>query len=122
MEALGMPKTSEQEKAERNQALQDATRYATEVPLKVMKRAGDAFSLIRAMAETGNPNSVSDAGVGALCLRSAVLGAFLNVKINAAGLEDKAFVEKVIAEGKELEALARRQEEEILAIVQSKIQ
>jgi glutamate formiminotransferase / formiminotetrahydrofolate cyclodeaminase len=121
MEALGMSKATEQEKAERNKALQDATRYATEVPLKVMKRASDAFSLIRAMAETGNPNSVSDAGVGALCVRSAVMGAFLNVKINAAGLQDKEFVNKVLQEGKDIEAYAMRQEEEVLRIVNEKI-
>ena len=121
MEALGMPKGSEQEKADRHKALQEATRYATEVPLKVMKRAFDSFALIKTMAETGNPNSVSDAGVGALCARSAVMGAFLNVKINAAGLEDKEFVDKVLAEGQELEAGAIRYEQEILKIVNARI-
>jgi glutamate formiminotransferase / formiminotetrahydrofolate cyclodeaminase len=121
MEALGMPKGSEEEKSARQAALQEATRYAIEVPLKVMKRSGDAFELIKAMAETGNPTSVSDAGVGALCARSAVLGAFLNVKINAAGLEDKEFSRRVLAEGREIEAAAVRLEEEIMGIVNSKI-
>jgi glutamate formiminotransferase/formiminotetrahydrofolate cyclodeaminase len=86
-----------------------------------MKHAAESFELIKAMAETGNPNSVSDAGVGALCTRSAVMGAFLNVKINAAGLEDKEFVNKLLAEGKEIEAAAIKKEEEILKIVNSRI-
>ena len=116
-----MPKGTEEEQSTRQAALQEATRYAIEVPLKVMKRSGDAFELIKAMAENGNPNSVSDAGVGALCLRSAVMGAYLNVKINAAGLEDREFADKELAEGKELETLARRQEEEILQLVNGKI-
>jgi glutamate formiminotransferase/formiminotetrahydrofolate cyclodeaminase len=121
MEVMGLPKGSEQEKAARHKALQDATRYATEVPLRVMKRASDAFELIKAMAETGNPNSVSDAGVSALCTRSAVMGAFLNVKINAAGLEDKEFANKVLAEGRDIEDTAIRYEEEILKVVNGKI-
>jgi len=121
MEALGLPKGSEQEKAIRHSALQEATRYATEVPFRVMKRASDAFELLKAMVETGNPNSVSDAGVGALCARSAVMGAFLNVKINAAGLEDKEFANKLLAEGKKIEVAAIRWEEEIIGIVNGKI-
>jgi glutamate formiminotransferase / formiminotetrahydrofolate cyclodeaminase len=121
MDALALPKGSDEEKVNRRKAIEAATRYATEIPLKVMKRAGDAFPLIRSMAETGNPNSVSDAGVGALCIRSAVMGAFLNVKINAAGLEDKEFAGKVLAEGREIEAAAIKQEEEILQIINSKI-
>jgi glutamate formiminotransferase/formiminotetrahydrofolate cyclodeaminase len=121
MESMGLPKDSEQEKAIRHKALQEAIRCATEVPFRVMKRAGNAFELLKAMAETGNPNSVSDAGVGALCTRSAVMGAFLNMKINAATLEDKEFANKVLAEGQEIEAAAIRYEAEILRIVNGKI-
>jgi glutamate formiminotransferase/formiminotetrahydrofolate cyclodeaminase len=121
MAALGLPKGSEQEKTARHKALQEATRYATEVPLKVMQRAFNSFALIKTMAETGNPNSVSDAGVGALCIRSAVMGAFMNVKINAAELEDKEFASRVLGEGREIEAAAMRFEEEILKIVNGKI-
>jgi glutamate formiminotransferase/formiminotetrahydrofolate cyclodeaminase len=121
MDAVGMPKGSDQEKAARKKAIQDATRYATEIPLKVMKRTCDSFEVIKAMAQTGNPNSVSDAGVGALAARSAVLGAFLNVKINAAGLEDKDFASLVLSEGLSFESSAIRYEEEILGIVNSKI-
>jgi len=121
MDALGMPKSSDQEKASRKQAIQDATRYATEIPLKVMKRTFEAFELLRSMAETGNPNSVSDAGVGALAARSAVMGAFLNVKINAAGLEDKDYASRVLSVGRDLEAATIRCESEILDIVNGKI-
>jgi glutamate formiminotransferase/formiminotetrahydrofolate cyclodeaminase len=121
MDALGLPKISAEEKAVRKAAIEFASRYATEVPLKVMRRACDAFGLIKSMAETGNPNSVSDAGVGALCIRSAIMGAFLNVKINAAGLEDREFASRVVKEGSDIETEAIRKEEEIMRIVNRKI-
>ena len=121
MDALGLPKGSDHEKAARKQAIQDATRYATEIPLNVMKRTFESFELIKAMAETGNPNSVSDAGVAALAARSAVLGAFLNVKINAAGLDDKNFASQVVSEGRSLETETIQKESEILKIVNKKI-
>lgn len=121
MDALGLPKSNDAEKAARTAAIQDATRYAIEIPFRVMKKSFETLEIIKAMAETGNPNSVTDAGVGALAVRSAVIGAFLNVKINAAGLSDKEFVKSVIAEGAEIELKARQMEEEILAIVNSKI-
>ncbi len=121
MDAFGLPKGSDEEKAARTAAIQDATRYATEVPFRTMECALQSFAVIRAMAEQGNPNSVTDAGVGALCARSAVMGAFLNVKINAAGLKDKDFAAKMIAEGEQIQTEAIRLEAEILAIVNSKI-
>ncbi len=121
MEALGMPKTTEAEKAARHDAMQRATRYATEVPLKVMKRSFDSFELIKAMVEKGIPSSLSDVAVGALCARSAVMGAFLNVKINTPGLEDKAFVQQVLTEGQETEHKAIHAEQEILKIVEEKM-
>jgi len=121
MDAFGLPKGSADEKAARKRAIQAATRYAAEVPLLVMKSALASMDVIRAMAEIGNPSSVSDAGVGALCARSAVMGAHLNVKINCAGLEDKAFVAEIQATAAELEARAVAQEGEILALVTSKI-
>jgi glutamate formiminotransferase/formiminotetrahydrofolate cyclodeaminase len=121
MDAFGLPKGSEEEKLVRKNAIQDATRYATEVPFKTMQRAYDSFEVIKAMAEIGNPNSVTDAGVGALCARTAVIGAFLNVKINASGLEDKDFVASIMAEGAEIEAKAMKMEVEILEIVNGKI-
>lgn len=121
MDAFGLPKTTEEEKTARSAAIQDATRYATEVPLRTMQRSIDAFEIIKAMAIDGNPNSVSDAGVGALCARSAVMGAFLNVKINAAGLKDRSYADDVLASGSELVAKAIALETEIMGIVDEKI-
>ena len=121
MDAFGLPKTTEEEKATRTAAIQDATKYATEIPLRTMERTFDTFEIIKAMAEHGNPNSVSDAGVGALCARSAVMGAYLNVKINAAGLRDRAFAEEILDRGAEIERQALKMEAEIIAIVNSKI-
>lgn len=121
MDAFGLPKGSEQEKSARTEAIQEATRYAIEIPFRVMKKSFETMEILKAMAETGNPNSVSDAGVGALAARSAVMGAFLNVKINASGLNDKAFVASVIAEGTEIERNAKLMEEQILEIVNQKI-
>lgn len=121
MDAFGLPKTTPEEKAARTAAIQEATRYATEVPFRTMERTMDAFAIIKAMAENGNPNSVSDAGVGALCARSAVMGAYLNVKINAAGLKDRTYAEEMLAEGAEIEQKAILLEAEILSIVNRKI-
>ncbi len=121
MEAFGLPKGTEAEKAARTQAIQEATKYAIEVPFRVMEVAFSSLALIRAMAETGNPNSVSDAGVGALCVRAAVLGAFMNVRINAAGYADQAFVEDILRRGRIIEADTLRAEQEILALVNEKI-
>lgn len=121
MDAFGLPKSTEQEKTVRTMAIQSATKYAIEIPFKVMKKSFEAFEIIKAMAETGNPNSVTDAGVGALAVRSAVMGAFLNVKINASGLHDKDFVNKVLSEGTEIEQKTKQAEEEIMVIVNSKI-
>jgi glutamate formiminotransferase/formiminotetrahydrofolate cyclodeaminase len=87
-----------------------------------MKTAATAMDILKAMAESGNPNSVSDAGVGALAIRSSVMGAFLNVRINAGNLEDKSFIEKILKEGRELEASVCRKEAEILHIVESRLE
>jgi glutamate formiminotransferase/formiminotetrahydrofolate cyclodeaminase len=121
MHAMGLPKDTEQEKSMRKQAIQDATRNAIEVPFKVMQAAYNSMEIIKAMAETGNPNSVSDAGVGALCARSAVIGAFMNVRINASGYDDKSFVKDVISRGKEIEKNTIALETEIIKTVNDKI-
>ena len=121
MDVFGMPKGTEEEKAARAEAMEVATLYATQVPLRTMKAAYKAFDVVRAMAEEGNPNSVSDAGVGALAARSAVMGACLNVKINAAGLKDRAMAEALVKEAEEIQALAQKAEAEVLAVVESKI-
>ncbi len=86
-----------------------------------MNLAHESMQIIKAMAEVGNPNSVSDAGVGALCARSAVLGAFMNVRINASGYDDKNFVDDIILKGKEIETKTIEIEKEILKIVNDKI-
>lgn len=121
MDAFGLPKCNDEEKAARSKAIQDATKYAIEIPFRVMKTTLDVFPIIKAMAETGNPNSVSDAGVGALCARSAVIGAWLNVKINASGLEDKEFLTNILAEAESVKQKAIDLEGEVLEIVKGKI-
>ncbi|MFQ5411530.1 MAG: glutamate formimidoyltransferase [Phycisphaerae bacterium] len=121
MAAFGLPLGTEAEKAERHAAIQAATRGAIEAPFRVMEQALASMEVIRAMAEIGNPNSVSDAGVGALCARTAVMGAFLNVKINAGELEDKGVVADILKRGAEIEQKATTAEREILEIVNSKM-
>ena len=121
MDVFAMPKKTDAEKAARAQAMEEATLYATQVPLSTMEAASEVFPLVKLMAETGNPASVTDAGVGTLAARAAVRGAFLNVKINAAGLKDRAKAEELIARGAQLEKEAAEQEAAILATVESKI-
>jgi glutamate formiminotransferase / formiminotetrahydrofolate cyclodeaminase len=121
MDAFALPKGSDAEKSARTAAIQDATRYAIEVPFRTMKKAFESFEIIRAMVETGNPNSVTDAGVGALCARSAVIGAYLNVKVNGAGFKDKMFLDGVLQEADLLVDRAKSEEEAILALVHAKI-
>ena len=121
MTAFGLPKATEEEKNTRIKAIQHATKFAIEIPFKVMEASYGSMEVIKAMAETGNPNSVSDAGVGALCARSAVMGAFMNVRINAAGYDDKAYVAEIIAKGKEIENKTIALETTILKVVNEKI-
>lgn len=121
MAAFGMPKGTDDEKKARTQAIQEATKFAIEVPFKVMQLCYTSLEVIKAMAEHGNPNSVSDAGVGALCARSAVMGAFMNVRINAAGYDDKNFVTEIIAKGNDIEQKTLRLEADILKVVNEKI-
>ena len=121
MAVFAMPKTTDEEKRLRKEAMERATLYATEVPLTTMKTVLKTFPLLKAMAEEGNPNSVSDAGVGALAARSAVLGALLNVKINAAGLQDKQKATELVDEAVSLAKKAVESESEILDIVNKKI-
>ncbi len=117
MAVFAMPKNTPEEKAARSVALEAATLYATEVPLRTMKAACETFDLLEAMAVSGNPASVSDAGVGALAARSAVLGAQLNVRINAAGLKDREAADAILTEAAQIADTAVRRETEILAIV-----
>ena len=121
MSAFALPKQTAEDKAARSKAIQEATLYATQVPLHTMQAAYRTFDICRAMAEEGNPNSVSDAGVGALAARAAVLGAGLNVKINAGGLKDRETADRLIAEANQLIAKANEAEKEIMNIVESKL-
>ncbi len=121
MEAFGLPKGSDEEKKARKQAIQDATKYAIEVPFRVMQKAYESFDVIEEMVEKGNPASVTDAGVGALCARTAIMGAFMNVRINTADLEDKKFVNDIVQKGKEIRDAAIKREEEIIKKVEQKI-
>ncbi len=121
METFGLPKGSNEEKAARQEAIQEASKYAIEIPFKVMQKAYESMEIIKAMAEIGNPNSVSDAGVGALCARTAVMGAFLNVKINVSGVDDSDFVNEKLSKGLDIEEKTKELEAEILKIVNEKI-
>lgn len=122
MDAFGLPKKTDEEKAARTKAIQDATRFATEVPFRTMQVAFKAYEVIEAMVEIGNPNSVTDAGVGALCVRSAVMGAHLNVKINAASLKDVEFKDHILAEAAKIEAEAIAKEAALLLKVNNVIE
>jgi len=121
MDAMGLPKGTEAEKAARKSAMQAATKGAIEVPLRVMQTSLDTMVVIRAMAEHGLPASISDVGVAALCARSAVMGAYLNVRINCGGRADKAFVADGLARGADIERQAQDREREVLEMVGGKI-
>lgn len=121
MEAFRLPKDSEEEKAKRAEAIQAATKFAIETPFKVMETAYNSMEVMHAMADFGNPNSVTDAGVGALCARTAVIGAFLNVKINCGDCDDKVFVTDILKRGQQLVDKACALEAKILELTNSKI-
>ncbi len=121
MDAFSLPKNNDQEKKNRSAAIQAATKKAIEVPFEVMQTAYQSLEVIGAMAEIGNPNSVSDAGVGALCVRTAVYGAYLNVRINATGLTDKAFAGEILSKANRLLQETKDKEADILKLVESKI-
>ena len=118
MGVFAMPKSTPEEKAARAAAMEKATLYATEVPLRTMKCAFSAFPVLEAMVESGNPNSVSDAGVGALAVRAAVLGAMLNVKINAAGLKDRQAADSLVGQANEIAEKAKAKEAELMEKVE----
>ncbi|HEY3370970.1 MAG TPA: glutamate formimidoyltransferase [Prolixibacteraceae bacterium] len=121
MDAFGMPKVTEQEKKNRSETIQAATKHAIEIPFEVMQAAFGSMEVIQAMATIGNPNSLSDAGVGALCARTAVYGAYLNVRINAQSLADKAFSGDILSKAKQLLEDTQAKETEILKMVESRI-
>jgi len=121
IEAMALPEKSEEEKHFRDTAIQETTKNATLVPFRVMETAYSGFELIREMVEKGNPNSITDAGVGGLALLACIKGAYLNVKINTFGLDDKVFVKEIISRGCEIEIKAIMEEEAILKIIESVI-
>ncbi len=121
MEGFRLPKDNDEEKAARKQALQDATKYAIEIPFQVLETSYQSMEVMKAMADSGLKSSISDAGVGALCARTAVMGAFLNVKINVSGLTDQAFVKDVLSKGEQIQRKAIELESEILKIVEAKL-
>lgn len=121
MQSFSLPKSTAEEKTARSKAIQAATKHAIEIPLEVMNVSYECMELLIEMAQEGNPNSVSDAGVGALAARSAVLGAGLNVRINATSLKDQDYVQNVLEQVKDLEEKAIFMENNILEIVKRKI-
>ncbi len=121
MDAFGLPKKTDEEKAARTNAIQEATKYAIEIPYRTLCKSFEVFEICQAMVETGNPNSVTDAAVGILCARAACYGAFMNMKINAASLNDKEFVNDIIAKGQELIDKAEAIEKEYTAKVLKQI-
>lgn len=114
MNAFGMPKGTPEEKAARSQAIQDATKYATEVPMRTIETSFKVFEICEAMINKGNPNSVSDAGVGVLCARAAIHGAYLNVKINASSLQDKEYASMMIEKAHDYVVKADRIEKNLM--------
>jgi glutamate formiminotransferase/formiminotetrahydrofolate cyclodeaminase len=116
-----LPSKFDKEKKEKQKAVEQATKNAILIPFKVMETSYKAFKLLKAMVETGNPNSLSDAGVGAIAIRGAIMGAYLNVKINSGDLKDQKFKKEIIAKCETLVEKTKEKEQEILAIVNNKI-
>ncbi len=121
MDAFGMPKGTDAEKAARTAAIQDATKYAIEVPFRTLQKAYESLEIIGAMVDTGNPNSVTDAGVGALCARTAVIGAYLNMKVNGSTLKDKTFLGEIMKKAEGILEKTKTVESKILEKVNEKI-
>jgi glutamate formiminotransferase / formiminotetrahydrofolate cyclodeaminase len=121
MEAYKLPANTDKEDRLRNQAIQEATKHAVLVPFKVMQTASDASNLIWEMVSSGNPNSVTDAAVGILAIRACIRGAYLNIRINSPGIEDKAFTNKILKEGKKIEKLAETMETRVLSMVDNNL-
>ena len=121
MDAFSLPKKTDEEKAARKQAIQDATKYAIEIPYRTLCKSFEVFELCIAMVKVGNPNSVTDAAVGILCARTACYGAFMNMKINASSLDDKAFVNDLLSKGQALIEKADKLEKEYTDIVLKQI-
>ena len=116
-----MPKSTDQEKEARTQAIEDATKYATEIPFEVMQTAHDSMEVMQAMVKEGLQSSLSDAGVGALCARTAVTGAYFNVRINAKDIKDRAFAEAIIAKADKIYQSTLAIEKEVRSYIDEKM-
>ena len=121
IDGFRLPKTTEEEKEVRKKAVEDATKYATEIPFKVMETAYNSIEVMLEMAKNGLQNSLSDAGVGALCARTAVIGAYFNVRINAKDIKDRIFADKILNDAKAIYNKTIALEQEMMAIIDAKI-
>ena len=121
IEGFRMPKGSDEEKAIRRSAIEEATKYATEIPFQVMETAHNSMEVMEAMVKEGLPSSLSDAGVGVLCARSAVIGAYFNVRINAKDIKDRKFADSILAKAEKIYTSAVRKEKEVIAFIDSKM-
>lgn len=117
LESFGLPKSTDAEKAARAAAIEAASKYAMEVPFRTAELALQSMEVMQKMVEIGNPNSITDAGVGALCARTAVIGAVMNVRINAKGIKDKTFAEDLVTRAAAFEAKAEDIEKEVRAFI-----
>ena len=121
IDGFRMSKSNETEIRLRNEAIENATKYATEIPFKVMETAYQSMEVMISMSKEGLQNSLSDAGVGALCARTAVIGAYFNVRINAKDIKDRAFAEKILSDAKSVYQNAIIKEQEIISFIDSKM-
>ena len=121
IEGFRMPKGSDEEKAIRRSAIEEATKYATEIPFQVMETAHNSMEVMEAMVKEGLPSSLSDAGVGVLCARSAVIGAYFNVRINAKDIKDRKFADSILAKAEKIYTSAVRKEKEVIAYIDNKM-
>ena len=121
MEAIRMPKGSEQERSQRRASLEQANQYAAEVPARVMETAFEAYDLLHDMARNGNPASITDVGVGAMCIHACIRGAALNVRINLGGIEDAGVKERLRVKAEDLVARSAAAEAEAMALVEAKM-
>ena len=121
IEGFRLPKSNETETTLRKEAIENATKYATEIPFKVMETAYNSMEVMMAMAKEGLQNSLSDAGVGALCARTAVVGAYFNVRINAKDIKDRSFAEQILSDAKNIYDKTNLLENEMIQLIDTKI-
>ena len=121
IDGFRMPKSTTEEIELRKAAIENATKYATEIPFKVMETAYNSMEVMMAMAKEGIQNSLSDAGVGALCARTAVVGAYFNVRINAKDIKDRSFAEEILSKAEEIYKKTNVLENKMIELIDSKI-